>query len=136
MKLRLRGEFGSRRGTAGFALLEVLMALALFASVATALATALQKLAVYSRQAQQETLLLRRLESALLETASIRPLAPGRSVLPVDASGVSLWWKSPPNPCAIKKANFSPIFTVSLRPPASPRETWSAVSNRWFTPLP
>lgn len=121
MSFRLRGEFRLLGGTAGFALLEVLMALALFASVATALATALQKLAVYSRQAQQETLLLRRLESALVETASIRPLAPGRSVLPVDASGVSLVVEVSPEPLRNQKGEIlTDLYRITATARLSP----------------
>lgn len=121
MRFRLRGEFRLLGGTAGFALLEVLMALALFASVATALATALQKLAVYSRQTQQETLLLRRLESALVETASIRPLAPGRSVLPVDASGVSLVVEVSPEPLRNQKGEIlTDLYRITATARLSP----------------
>ncbi|MCC6881705.1 MAG: prepilin-type N-terminal cleavage/methylation domain-containing protein [Verrucomicrobiales bacterium] len=121
MRFRLRGEFRLLGGMAGFALLEVLMALALFASVATALATALQKLAVYSRQAQQETLLLRRLESALVETASIRPLAPGRSVLPVDASGVSLVVEVSPEPLRNQKGEIlTDLYRITATARLSP----------------
>ena len=121
MSFRLRGEFRLLGGTAGFALLEVLMALALFASVATALATALQKLAVYSRQAQQETLLLRRLESALVETASIRPLAPGRSVLAVDASGVSLVVEVSPEPLRNQKGEIlTDLYRITATARLSP----------------
>ena len=121
MRFRLRGEFRLLGGMAGFALLEVLMALALFASVATALATALQKLAVYSRQTQQETLLLRRLESALVETASIRPLAPGRSVLPVDASGVSLVVEVSPEPLRNQKGEIlTDLYRITATARLSP----------------
>lgn len=95
-------SFGGRSAR-GFALLEVLLALALFASTATALAMALHRMAEYSRQSWSESLLLRRLESALTETCAVKPLKPGRTRFPADEAGVSLIIEVTPEPLRNQK---------------------------------
>ena len=72
-------------------MLEVVLALALFAAVSTAMAVALSQLAASTTAARRESMLLRRLESELAETAHQPRLLLGRSESPAaDASGISV----------------------------------------------
>lgn len=91
------------------------MALALFASTATALAMALHKMAEYSSQAQRETMVLRRLESALTEACATRPLRPGQMESPADAAGVALRVEVSPATLRNRKGEeLRDLFRVSV----------------------
>ncbi|RFC41819.1 MAG: hypothetical protein DVB23_003313 [Verrucomicrobia bacterium] len=72
----------------GFVLLEVVLALALFASVATAMTVAMNQLAVSTTSARRESILLRRLQSEIAETAHQLRLELGNSSEPEDAMGI------------------------------------------------
>lgn len=74
----------------GFALLEVIMAVALFSMVATAMTLALDRLAVASVVVKKESLLLRALESELTELRHARQLPMGVSRREPDAFGISV----------------------------------------------
>jgi hypothetical protein len=72
----------------GFVLLEVIVAVALFTTVATAMTVALNQLAAAATSARRESLLMRRLQSELAETAHAPRLAAGRTESPRDAWGI------------------------------------------------
>jgi len=78
----------SKVPVSGFVLLEVVLALALFASVATAMTVAMNQLAVSTTSARRESILLRRLQSEIAETAHQPQLELGRSSEPEDATGI------------------------------------------------
>lgn len=79
-----------RKPGAAFVMLEAVLALGLFATVATAMAVALNQLSSASTSMRREALLLRQMESAMTEAAHQRPLAAGFTTRPEDAFGVSL----------------------------------------------
>ena len=72
-----------------FVMLEVILAIALFASVATALAVALHQLSVATTSARWESVVLRRLQSDLVEAAHQPRLELGRIESKVDEFGIS-----------------------------------------------
>lgn len=78
------------RNPAGFVMLEAVLALALFATVATAMAVALNQLSSASTDMRREALLLRSLESAMTEAAHRRPLVASFETSPVNDFGVSV----------------------------------------------
>lgn len=69
-------------------MLEAVLALGLFATVATAMAVALNQLSSASTDMRREALLLRSLESAMTEAAFRQPLQPRFETAPGDAFGV------------------------------------------------
>ncbi len=75
----------------GFVLLEVLLALALFTAVATAMTVALNQLAASTTSARRESLLLRRLQSELAEVAHAPQLDVGHRESPRDELGISVF---------------------------------------------
>jgi prepilin-type N-terminal cleavage/methylation domain-containing protein len=101
---------------AGFVLLEVLLALALFASVATAMTVALSQLAESTTSARREALLLRRLQSELAEVAHAPRLDLGHSESPRDAWGISV--SSEIQPLELKseeERSLSGLYQVRVR---------------------
>jgi type II secretory pathway pseudopilin PulG len=80
----------SKKVSHGFVLLEAVLALGLFATVATAMAVALNQLSSASTNMRREALLLRTLESAMTEAAHRTPLQPRFETTPIDAFGVSV----------------------------------------------
>ena len=72
----------------GFVMLEAVLALGLFATVATAMAIALNQLSSANTDMRREALLLRTLESAMTEAAHRTPLEPRFETTPTDAFGV------------------------------------------------
>jgi prepilin-type N-terminal cleavage/methylation domain-containing protein len=74
----------------GFVLLEVVLALALFAIVATAMTTALNQLAESTTSARRESMLLRRLQSEIAENSRLPLQHLGRSESPADESGIAV----------------------------------------------
>ena len=71
-------------------MLEAVLALGLFATVATAMAIALNQLASANTDMRREALLLRSLESAMTEAAHRTPLEPRFETSPANAFGVRL----------------------------------------------
>ena len=80
----------SRKSSAAFVMLEAVLALGLFATVATAMAVALNQLSSASTSMRREALLLRQMESAMTEAAHQRPLSAKFATRPEDAFGVRL----------------------------------------------
>ena len=80
----------SRKSSAAFVMLEAVLALGLFATVATAMAVALNQLSSASTSMRREALLLRQMESAMTEAAHQQPLTPRFETRPEDAVGVRL----------------------------------------------
>jgi len=80
----------SKKSTAAFVMLEAVLALGLFATVATAMALALNQLSSASTSMRREALLLRQMESAMTEAAHQRPLSAKFITRPEDAFGVRL----------------------------------------------
>jgi len=74
----------------GFVLLEVILALALFTTVATAMTIAMNQLAASTLSARRESILLRRLQSEVAEIAHQPRLDLGRSESPPDPQGVAV----------------------------------------------
>lgn len=72
----------------GFALLEIILALGLFALVAVGMTRALDQIAQTSKQARQEAQVLRVLESVLAEAAHQPQLKPATVRFPKSADGV------------------------------------------------
>jgi type II secretory pathway pseudopilin PulG len=74
--------------TSGFVMLEAVLALGLFTTVATAMVIALNQLSSANTDMRREALLLRTLESAMTEAAHRTPLEPRFETTPTDAFGV------------------------------------------------
>jgi type II secretory pathway pseudopilin PulG len=72
-----------------FVLLEVVLALALFAAVAVSMTSAINGIAVASRSARQEARVLRAMESVLAQVAHQPELKEGSSSFPPNAEGVT-----------------------------------------------
>ncbi len=72
----------------GFALLEIILALALFSMVAVGMTQALDQIAQTSKQARQEAQVLRVLESVLAEVSHQPELKPTSVSFPKSADGV------------------------------------------------
>lgn len=80
----------SHKSSRGFVLLEVILSIALFSMVATAMVVALDRLAATSTIAQKESRIFRRLNSVITEFV-YRPnhtIEPGETRFPADANGV------------------------------------------------
>ncbi|MBU6301669.1 MAG: hypothetical protein KGS60_08955 [Verrucomicrobia bacterium] len=82
----MQGRFHSARP--GFVLLEVILAVALFTSVATAMTVALNQLSASTTSVRRESFLMRRLQSELTETAHSSRLSIGRTESPRDEWGI------------------------------------------------
>jgi prepilin-type N-terminal cleavage/methylation domain-containing protein len=76
------------RTVRGFALLEILLALALFSMVAVGMTKALDQIASTSGQARREAQVLRVLESVLAEVSHQPELKPARLNFPKTADGI------------------------------------------------
>lgn len=72
----------------GFALLEIVLAMALFSLVAVGMTRALDQIARTSKQARREAQVLRVLESVMAEASRQPVLVPGRAEFPKTADGV------------------------------------------------
>jgi len=79
-----------KKSGAAFVMLEAVLALGLFATVATAMAVALNQLSSASTLMRREALLLRQMESAMTEAAHRRPLTAKFETRPEDEFGVRL----------------------------------------------
>lgn len=77
------------RRSQGFLLLEVVLALALFSTIAVAMTAALNQMAVASRSSRAEGRVLRALESVLAEVAHQPEMKPGKKSFPANAEGVA-----------------------------------------------
>lgn len=77
------------RRSQGFLLLEVVLALALFSTIAVAMTAALNQMAVASRSSRAEGRVLRALESVLAEVAHQPEMKPGTRSFPINAEGVA-----------------------------------------------
>jgi hypothetical protein len=78
------------RAAAGFLLLEVLLALAVFGAAATGFAVALSRMAAAASLAQSEMRITRILDSALEETLSLPLLEEGVTTIEVPDSNIEL----------------------------------------------
>jgi prepilin-type N-terminal cleavage/methylation domain-containing protein len=85
----MRTTLTRTRQDSGFVLLEIILALALFASVATAMTVALNKMAEASRSSREEGHVLRKLESVLAEVAHQQNLTAQSFTFPADDAGVA-----------------------------------------------
>ena len=74
--------------THGFILLEVILAIGLFAVVATAMVAALDRLSVATVSAKKEAACLRKLESVITEIQHSQSFRPGQFTFPADGTGV------------------------------------------------
>ncbi len=74
----------------GFVLLEIILAIGLFAIVATAMVAALDRLSVATMSARQEAMCLKKLESVITEIQHSRSFRTGVVEFPADGSGVSV----------------------------------------------
>lgn len=85
MKTRRRTRFRT-----GFLMLEVVLALAIFGTAATAFAVAIHRMAAAAELAQNELRITRILESALDENLSIPTLQEGTTTTPVGNTGIEI----------------------------------------------
>jgi len=78
------------RSRTGFLMLEVVLALAIFGTAATAFAVAIHRMAAAAELAQNELRITRILESALDENLSIPTLQEGTTTTPVGNTGIEI----------------------------------------------
>ena len=86
----MKVEFSKRRTKKGFLLLEVVLALAVFAIACTGLTVAFHRMAGAASLAQSELRITRILDSALTEQLSIPTLEEGVNQIPVEDTDVQL----------------------------------------------
>jgi type II secretory pathway pseudopilin PulG len=86
----LKVEFSSRKKTKGFLLLEVVLALAVFAIACTGLTVAFHRMAGAASLAQSELRITRILDSALTEQLSMPTLEEGVAQIPVEGTDIEL----------------------------------------------
>ena len=84
--MRTRRPVGAR----GFALLEVLLAVAVFSTAATGFVVALHKTGEVAAATQREMKITRVLESALHEALSLPTLEEGKTTLELEDSGMEI----------------------------------------------
>ncbi|MEM7014570.1 MAG: type II secretion system protein [Verrucomicrobiota bacterium] len=99
-----------RKHQRGFVLLEVVLAIGLFAIVATAMVVALDRLANASTSARKEAILLRKLETLMTEAAhSGLQLQNGTTEFPADQSGVEAVVE------IAEETNLGDLFRITVR---------------------
>jgi hypothetical protein len=86
----LKVEFSKRRTKKGFLLLEVVLALAVFAIACTGLTVAFHRMAGAANLAQSELRITRILDSALTEQLSMPMLEEGVTQIPVEGADIEL----------------------------------------------
>jgi hypothetical protein len=86
----LKVEFSRRRTKKGFLLLEVVLALAVFAIACTGLTVAFHRMAGAANLAQNELRITRILDSALTEQLSLPMLEEGVTQIPVEGTDIEL----------------------------------------------
>ena len=86
----MKVEFSKRRTKKGFLLLEVVLALAVFAIACTGLTVAFHRMAGAASLAQSELRITRILDSALTEQLSLPTLEEGVNQIPVEDTDVQL----------------------------------------------
>ena len=86
----MKVEFSKRRTKKGFLLLEVVLALAVFAIACTGLTVAFHRMAGAASLAQNELRITRILDSALTEQLSLPTLEEGVNQIPVEDTDVQL----------------------------------------------
>lgn len=86
----MKVEFSSRKKTKGFLLLEVVLALAVFAIACTGLTVAFHRMAGAASLAQSELRITRILDSALTEQLSMPTLEEGVAQIPVEGTDIEL----------------------------------------------
>jgi hypothetical protein len=86
----LKVEFSRRRTKKGFLLLEVVLALAVFAIACTGLTVAFHRMAGAANLAQNELRITRILDSALTEQLSMPMLEEGVTQIPVEGTDIQL----------------------------------------------
>jgi len=86
----LKVEFSSRKKTKGFLLLEVVLALSVFAIACTGLTVAFHRMAGAASLAQSELRITRILDSALTEQLSMPTLEEGVAQIPVEGTDIEL----------------------------------------------
>lgn len=86
----MKVEFSKRRIKKGFLLLEVVLALAVFAIACTGLTVAFHRMAGAASLAQSELRITRILDSALTEQSSMPMLEEGVTQIPIEDSDIEL----------------------------------------------
>jgi type II secretory pathway pseudopilin PulG len=86
----LKVEFSSRKKTKGFLLLEVVLALAVFAIACTGLTVAFHRMAGAASLAQSELRITRILDSTLTEQLSMPTLEEGVNQIPIEGNDIQL----------------------------------------------
>ena len=86
----MKVEFSRRRTKKGFLLLEVVLALAVFAIACTGLTVAFHRMAGAANLAQNELRITRILDSALTEQLSLPMLEEGVTQIPVEGTDIEL----------------------------------------------
>lgn len=86
----MKVEFSKRRTKKGFLLLEVVLALAVFAIACTGLTVAFHRMAGAANLAQSELRITRILDSALTEQLSLPMLEEGVTQVPVEDTDIQL----------------------------------------------
>lgn len=86
----MKVEFSKRRTKKGFLLLEVVLALAVFAIACTGLTVAFHRMAGAANLAQSELRITRILDSALTEQLSMPMLEEGVTQIPVEGTDIEL----------------------------------------------
>jgi len=86
----LKVELSKRRTTKGFLLLEVVLAIAVFAIACTGLTMAFHRMAAAASLAQSELRITRILDSALTEQLSLPLLEEGVTQIPVEGTDIEL----------------------------------------------
>ena len=86
----MKVEFSSRKKTKGFLLLEVVLALAVFAIACTGLTMAFHRMSAAAGLAQSELRITRILDSALTEQLSLPMLEEGVTQIPVEGTDIEL----------------------------------------------
>ena len=101
--------------SSGFVLLEIILALALFATVGTAMTVAIHKMAEASRSSREEGQVLRALESAVAEVAHRADLAPETFSFKSGNSGVAgQTVVSPANLRSSQHAALDHLFLITV----------------------
>ena len=86
----MKVEFSKRRTKKGFLLLEVVLALAVFAIACTGLTVAFHRMAGAANLAQSELRITRILDSALTEQLSMPMIEEGVTQIPVEGTDIEL----------------------------------------------
>lgn len=86
----MKVEFSTRRTKKGFLLLEVVLALGVFAIACTGLTVAFHRMAGAASLAQSELRITRILDSALTEQLSLPTLEEGVTQIPVEGTDIEL----------------------------------------------